>query len=594
MYARMIEDTMKKKQIHTEALALGICSPEALNRIAAGEWSDWLTLNAILQRLDLPVELISVWVTEREYSYCQWRMRLLRSLSSCRWQKAADDLEQYQTYAPLQNQALELQFIEIVHSILTVEQENETEKAINLLDHALRLTQPAIWENFDSALMLFTGQEWCALLNLLSLKQKTEKKIYLQKILYRLEHHPLRESEQMKIYSYTVFLLTEIYLSENRHRTCLSLCEKAISLLRHGCGLGPLPKLLRCCASCRKALQAEGAEQAAKQADALEAVFQIQEAKRQYRWLITPMMQVGQKVWPLGQAVRQKRAFLQQSRKQLCKNLCSTKTLMRIEQGNGNVKKEYVEAILKCLHLPSSQLSGDISSPDASKLELLRRLSQLMSFHDREEFAGYLQDFKECINPSAASDLQWVSMFQSALDYNDKKINVSEYIEAIWKTICLSIPELQIDTIDKLICLNRIEEILLIQLSNRYCAIKKYDTTIAILKGLLRYYRRYKSCEEYQYHNLLLVYYNLMISFRRIDDYNKHLEVALKTIRLDLSCDRATALPGAVHCYAYSLYKKGHTGEAKKYFGLAIILGDMFNRSYISKSAKEMFEKLKA
>lgn len=595
MYFKIIEEALKEKGISWAELVQGVCTEENIKQYYLEGEMDRAVLNVFLQRLGISTGLFSTYLSAEEYPYYSWRMKILRMANRMDWKRTKELLYSSIELLSKSSRVLQEQFELIMSGIVVAETDQNMERAEALMERALCLTRPNIVENLEGTLLLMSGQEWCALLNLMVIRYKegdSEVKIILQKILRRLELHPLQESEQGKVYSFVAVFLAQIYIEEKSFYKCKEICEKAIELLVKGSALEQMSLLLKFAAESRKAIgENEDAENFAKQYEALKEIYYNCPVKSQKKWLLTPMMEVGEEIGIYGKLIAQKRQEKGKTRNQICEGICSEKTLMRIESGNTRARSYIVRDLLKRLDLPDISMVSDIVTSDIEVFEIYRKLNKMMAFRDKLGFSEYLEDFKERIDQSIVVNSQWVKMYEINLEYSEGRLRTQEYLESILNILSLSLPGIQIEQLES-VYLSRVEILLLVQLANAYAELNDVDSTLTILEKIVEYYERSRIEPEYQYHNRSLVMYNMAVLYARKGMFEKSLELCQSVIEMEINCERANLLPDAIMCLAYALKKLEHTPEAKKYYELSIYIGSIFQRFSIVEKSKRMHKKL--
>ena len=589
----LMKNVMKSRRLNQQILCRGICDESMISRYLSGEREpDRITFNVLLQRLGVSPDHFITILSSQEYIYFHWKMQLLQAVGQSKWHTVRQLLDSPTAIGAGGNKLMQQQFVFIIRGILAEEQEHNTDDAVSCFTQALLLTHPDCAHETEYILDLMSNQEWCALLNLIYLTKDTSASSVttLQNILYQLEKHPIDELELVKIYPYAVYLLLTCYFHEGRYATCEKLCQKAIALLRKNCTLGNLPELMEYDIQCKKILQKiTAAEEEQRQLDALQYVLHDCPVNR--RWLFTPMLESGQEIYIWGKLLSQKRKEMKMSQKKLCDGICAVSTLRNIEAGKTVPGKHTMQMLLERLELPVSYLKSDIITTDFRILDLHQKLKKLSARNDRSELTGYLNDLKMHLDLSILANRQWIQFYQSLCDYKNGVLNNQTYLNHILSILRQSIPAFCPSSISS--CqLNHIEVLLIIQLARGYEYTGNYVQAIEILEELLLYYKKQEVAFEYQYRKVTMITYNLAIYYARSGNYNQSMELLKSILPGQISCNRTLFFPGTIMEMAHVQLKQNHAPEAKKYYGIAVLLGKLFYLENVTELSQKWYDEL--
>ena len=590
---KLIKKQMQNRGITQQMLCQGLCSETAMFRyLNQKQKPDRLTFNAMLQRLGVSPDSIVTLESAEEYAYFQWKMRILRSMNQSEWNKVQELLDIAEEKKAL-NPVLQKQFIKIVEGMLALELLQDREKAAACFVEAIQMTHKDYVYETEYRFLLMSNQDWCAVLNLLRLEQKTQSRCVvqaLQNIIYQLEKYPLDEQEQVKIYPYALYLLAGCYFMEERYSSCEKLCQKAILMLREQCVLGNLPELMEYSIGCKRILQnAAALDKELQQLEAMQYVLQNYPINRE--WLILPLMENGQEIQLYEKMIVQKRKELGLSQQKLCENICSVRTLRNIEAGKAASGNYILKLLLERLEIPASYWKCDIITMDFYVLDLYRKLKNLVARAEERDIDTYLEELKLHLDQSVLVNRQWLLFYEGLLEYERGNLTKEEYREYIISVLRLSIPQFSMDKIGTY-QLNNAEILLLIQLARAYEYEEKFDEAILLLQELRCYFKKQEVAFDYQYQNRILILYNLAAYYAQTEQYEKSARLMTKVIEKQVYAHRTVILPRAMMGVAYAHLQTGFLQEAKEMYYMAALLGELFYLDDVAAVSWSMVEEL--
>lgn len=137
----------------------------------------------------------------------------------------------------------------------------------------------------------------------------------------------------------------------------------------------------------------------------------------------------------VGDIIYKRRNMLGMSRNELAKGICSTRTLLRIENMQADAQWSIISELLGRLHLPMQICRGDLVTSDFNLLIDFSILTKLDDNKEYEKADEILRGIKERLNLSNEMNAQFIQEFECLRLYKTNKIDKKALEENIWKIL---------------------------------------------------------------------------------------------------------------------------------------------------------------
>lgn len=140
----------------------------------------------------------------------------------------------------------------------------------------------------------------------------------------------------------------------------------------------------------------------------------------------------------VGDIIYKRRNMLGMSRDELAKGICSTRTLLRIENMQADAQWSIISELLGRLHLPMQICRGDLVTSDFKLIMDKKRLTKLDDNEEYDKADEILRRIKNRLDLSIKMNAQFINMFDCLRQYRTLKIDKQTFEEDIWKILAIT------------------------------------------------------------------------------------------------------------------------------------------------------------
>ena len=407
----------KEKGISLEQLSDGLCTPGMLSRFERGEREpEKLMQNRFLTRLGTVPENYENFLGYKEY--CRWEKRqgILHHILEENMEQANVLLEEYrQTYK--MNYSLEKQFYLAMLAQIRRYEGASGEELASLFEEALQLTVPKI--NSHSFLKRVLSLEEMNLL--LEYRFYCCQGVTLQFYETLLEYIEKMERTTLalaKIYPKTVFYYyTKWKQEENQEYVSaehmVQLCDKAIEILRNANRMFYLWELFCMREELMQKLPGtiSGSEEfIQRQKDCFNWKETLEELYSEYGISIAMYefcyLYVESENYCIGDVIRIRRKMLGLSQEKLCKGICDSRTVSRLERNLRKPQKEIVQQLFERLNLSTELCRTELVTDSQEAIEKYRELRIRTNTHEYEKAQGLIEKLRMLVVESNPTNHQ--------------------------------------------------------------------------------------------------------------------------------------------------------------------------------------------
>lgn len=457
-----LKEQRKKNGVSLDQLAEGLCSLSELARIESGERSAGKALrDRLLYRLGISPDCYEHFVFEDQYIQWKMRQKLLYAVSRERMEEACRSLNEYREKYERGakngvERRLERQFcLSMEAQILRIKGDAGGRKLGDIFLEALELTGSA-----DGSVKgkVYSVQELNLLLEYIHYCRPSDWEGRYREILCRIDEVGFDQVILAKAYPKAVYYLCRDGLDRGgwgvaERAQAIIWCDKAVERLRKAGRLyylwellGLLETLLPETATGQRAVGADKKAEVLEMrlqkvrewARALEEVYEefgVPQETKDFCWLYEE-----KEVYNINRVIKVRREMMGLTKKKLSENICSEKTLGRLEKGGVRAQKEVVRALMERLNLAAEYCRTELVTEDPEAVEILDKLRHLMREREGEQAARLMEELKKRISLEIPSNRQVWLRCQAITELYKGTINEKQGIEQIREALACTLP----------------------------------------------------------------------------------------------------------------------------------------------------------
>lgn len=478
----------EEKGYSLEQVCEGLCTAQRLYQLETGQQSAGKLLqDAILERLGVGAEDYEHYLHSKEYAHWEMRQRILWRISCGETARARELLETYRVQyggdvgsSPCTDgspriasceevgKRLERQFYLVMWAQIRYLEGAEAEEMGVILEEAVQLTIPGLWEKplRGRALSL---KEWNLILEAEryrtgsslrpdgSLCARGGEEAHYREILACLEEAPMDLWSKAKTYPKAVCLLWRC-VEEKGGETgeeLFGLCDRALEILRKTSRMYWLWELLelrgRYLAHRMEELEgsAEGCGKGGMDFDgtyrenegwkkALEAVYAEYGVPRETFHFCYLYQEKG--VYCINDVVRIRRNMLGIGVAELCEGVCDIKTLRRLEREGKSTQRAIVQELFERLGLPMEMVRTELVTESPEAREMVEKLRWYENEREPQKGELLLAWIRKKVSTEIRCNRQ--SLMRKELNLLDAKGEISreEYRRRLQDALELTLP----------------------------------------------------------------------------------------------------------------------------------------------------------
>ena len=464
----------KEKGISLEQLCDGLCTPGMLSRFERGEREpEKLLQNRFLTRLGTVPENYENFLYYKEY--CRWEKRqgILHYILEENMEEAKRLLEEYyQTYD--MKEALEKQFYLAMLAQIRRYEGCGREELAPLFEEALQLTVPDI--NIRSfRKRVLSLEELNLLLEYRYCQNNGISLQFYETLLEYIEKMGWTTLALAKIYPKTVYYYYMVWKQKDSENEVLAermiqLCDKGIEILRNANRMFFLWELF----CMREELSARIPECVRSEAgfvqrrkDCIEWKETLEELYLEYGISIAMYefcyLYVESENYCIGDVIRIRRKMLGLSQEKLCKGICDSRTVSRLERHIRRPQKEIVQQLFERLNLSTELCRTELVTDSQEAIEKLRELKVRINNHEYDRARELISQLKTLISIDNPTNAQIIERNELLIDITSKKLYGDECVLKMKRVLEYTVPysktiakELKYLTNEEIACLENI------------------------------------------------------------------------------------------------------------------------------------------
>lgn len=453
-FMKMIRE---KKGISLQTLSEGLCSISMMNFIEQGKRvPEKMLRDRILGRMGICGDIYEDYLAADEYEQWELRGKIVDSIAKNQYFEAKNALEAYSVHA--NENKVQLQFCKTMEYMLLQKQHAPMEVQRSVLKEALGLTVLHMEQrHLEKELLsveevnLLTEYVWLCEYFGNPGEEYTWRKERYQDILEYIASADWDMYCSVKVYPKVAYYLGETILHKKKDRNNLKLGMKIIE---------DAIELLRNTGRCHYFFElAEVYEQLALKynTEADDAEEYVEKSATISRWKTTffdiyedygvqPYMEDFTYLYRenvcycIGDVIRVRREMFDMGKEELCKGICSVKTLNRIEGNRVNPQIAIVRGLFARLGLCAEYVRTRVITSDADVLALADRLVRYQNNYNFKAWKQGVVELSCKLNMTIPQNRQFVEHAEQLLKYEKEEISLAEFIEKVEHIIEYTIP----------------------------------------------------------------------------------------------------------------------------------------------------------
>lgn len=619
----LLNKMIEEHNANQTELCRGLCSNAAFSRYINGERRvDRLLLSAMMQRLGKSPDKFVSLLTDAEYRYFDWRLRLLNLVVDMDWEGAGRLLSEREMPDKELNEPLQEQFYLMMCGLLQERLRGDREGAAAFFYRAIRATIPGFTGKLRPQSVLCVQEINALLLWQECLRNEAISAELLEFLVHYAYRHFEDEQERVKVYPRLVAECLPYFLKEERYEEIYTISKQAFSMmmsLRYFvCGEQVLGAYIEAAEKLGKA------EEVAKRKVQLASWYAMREELHSDGGIVDGAYaesrgsaQIAEAphsaltgrgdewyVWDLWQEPELLREVIERRRKQrgisqevLSEDICTPETLSRIVTGKRAPSRRNFKALAKKLAVREDYYYSMIEADDFRLLEERFRLDWMIEtkqWQKAKEAAERMEqrlDMDNCYNRQYLGEIYYiVELVQSGIPSGQRmerllsllKLTIPDYPltehvrewpEAFWCTVFAST-----------------EISILTQMATALRRSKKREDGLYLVEKLYEYYKMSTVRPEFHFRTFLLILAELSIVLGTSGCYEECIRYSREGIALCFVSRKMSDMGLFVNNIANAKECLGDKAFALRYYRYAFYCEELLGNS--SEIPRRSYEKL--
>lgn len=619
----LLNKMIEEHNANQTELCRGLCSNAAFSRYINGERRvDRLLLSAMMQRLGKSPDKFVSLLTDAEYRYFDWRLRLLNLVVDMDWEGAGRLLSEREMPDKELNEPLQEQFYLMMCGLLQERLRGDREGAAAFFYRAIRATIPGFTGKLRPQSVLCVQEINALLLWQECLRNEAISAELLEFLVHYAYRHFEDEQERVKVYPRLVAECLPYFLKEERYEEIYTISKQAFSMmmsLRYFvCGEQVLGAYIEAAEKLGKA------EEVAKRKVQLASWYAMREELHSDGGIVDGAyaesrgsVQIAEAphsaltgrgdewyVWDLWQEPELLREVIERRRKQrgisqevLSEDICTPETLSRIVTGKRAPSRRNFKALAKKLAVREDYYYSMIEADDFRLLEERFRLDWMIEtkqWQKAKEAAERMEqrlDMDNCYNRQYLGEIYYIiELVQSGIPSGQRmgrllsllKLTIPDYPltehvrewpEAFWCTVFAST-----------------EISILTQMATALRRSKKREDGLYLVEKLYEYYKMSTVRPEFHFRTFLLILAELSIVLGTSGCYEECIRYSREGIALCFVSRKMSDMGLFVNNIANAKECLGDKAFALRYYRYAFYCEELLGNS--SEIPRRSYEKL--
>ncbi|MBE5909463.1 MAG: helix-turn-helix transcriptional regulator [Lachnospiraceae bacterium] len=140
----------------------------------------------------------------------------------------------------------------------------------------------------------------------------------------------------------------------------------------------------------------------------------------------------------IGDVIASRRNMLGMTKRELADDLCSVRTLIRIERKQGAVQQDILNQILNRLYISPGYRRAELLTSNVKLIKDYKRCRMLVNNGEKAELETLMAQIHEEIDYSVVQNRQVMLRIRNKSLLDDNTITREEFVQRLWKTLSLS------------------------------------------------------------------------------------------------------------------------------------------------------------
>lgn len=538
-FPKFLKRVRNEEKVYLEQLAEGLMGASQLARIEKGQRPVRKNVrDRLLGRLGIASDLYENLLDIEDYMAWECQRNILSAIEQEDTQTAQYLIAEYERQEPVRDR-IKHQFCLIMMAEVLKQQKADRQEIGDCYEKAVRLTVPNV-DHLCIERSLLSIQEINMVLEYKYYHKGDDFAEKCRSLMAFVENTVYDDLSKVKIYpKIAYYYLQEMFLGQSGQTTeildeNLKVCNQAIEMLRNTGRAFYLVELLEIKIKILECIgdHTEQYKESTELANLLRRLYVENELPvymhdcaylYRQRW-----------VFYVGDVLRIRRKMYGLTQQELCKGVCSARTLRRTEKMQGSMQQEALGELLRRLGLSKECQKARIVTNDREALKLRKEMQTCRNNHDIKRCRELLNQIRGRISFEIPENRQYIMEFETSLDWMEGKITKEEFAgraeEALQCT--LNIKKLFNDemylTEMEMLCMRKMIQGL------ESVAKRKY------IDFLIRLFERYE--KKHMLSDCIVMYEFIMVrmasELANMEEYQAATDLDKKILRESLNCKR--------------------------------------------------------
>ena len=582
----IIKELREEQDISRSKLCKGICSAQMLNLIEQDACeTDKYMLDILLQRLGKSPDRLELIISNEEYK----SMRVRDLIEELCWKKKKEKalylLEKYMNCFPGKNNVLKIYELRI-NAYISRRIDGDSTAAEDAIINALEITLPGIDEkNMLQYMISSTEMENLLALGLCLIDK--EDLCAAERLLEACRSYIISrmsdEEQRAAIYSKCAWLLSKVYIKQQKISEAYYCCEEAVRGLGKYGNLYFMLPLLEQLVFCSDEMKLNRMNNCwIRYREVLQWLYDSYGMK----WYCHDSLFHNFCRLALhldSEFIRQERQAKRITQEKLIEGVYqSPESLSRVESGKVRPSKTKFEGLLKNLGIERGRICGTLAVENFQALEMKQQIAIFIGEGDYERAKLKLSELESMLNMEWKINQMIVGNYREVLNSHLMEGYAREALENQIKLLQLTYwtEKKQFERVpmqSELLIFNA----MVINLEK----LGMRDEAVSILQQIVDTIKRSKMKDHYRSHIASLPYVNFAIN-------TDNEELCKRGLQYELRCDNAVQLPHYLEALSNIAETQGKRQEAEKMLLYAYHLCEIFNKTAYKAILKDLYEEL--
>lgn len=439
-FPKFLKRIRKEENVYLEQLAEGLMTVSQLARIEKGQRPIPKNMRDRLQgRLGVASDLYENLLNIEDHAAWEHQRNILCAIEQRDTKRAKELIIAYEKETPVHDK-IKQQFCLMMMAEVLKQQEIDQCEIADCYRKAVKHTVPDV-EDLCLEKKLLSIQEINMILEYQFYHKGEDFAVKCRDLMTFVENAVYDDLSKVKVYPKIVYYYLQENFSEQHQMASESLedglrvCNQAIEMLRDTGRAFYLLELLEIKLKILErmgAMLSENEELRVEYQQSMDLADLLKELSAEYN--VPAYMQdctyLYQQRWVfyIGDVLRIRREMYGLTQKELCKGICSVRTLRRAEKKEANMQKETLGALLRRLGLSKEFQRSRIVTNDREALKLRDEILICRNNRDYGKCRELLSQMRHKISLDIPENRQYMIELEASLDWREGKISKEEFV----------------------------------------------------------------------------------------------------------------------------------------------------------------------